>query len=103
MGCGKPDIAKLQSRADDINNHAKAWWAGADHAEAIAQLREVLACSGRGCTTIDSIPDSAKPCSVYDEKCSSPLRWEGKFSYASTATEVFLLEYANSMPERQVG
>lgn len=33
----------------------------------------------------------------------SAVKWEGPFSVGSTATEVFLLEYANGMPCRLVG
>jgi hypothetical protein len=34
---------------------------------------------------------------------SSPITWKGQFPYASSASEAFLLEYANAMPAEKVG
>jgi hypothetical protein len=39
----------------------------------------------------------AKVCTVWSKDCNAPVAWSGQFSFASGASEAFLLEYANNM------
>lgn len=77
------------------------------------QLYGVLSCPGGGaCKPLYQIDDTAGICLTPSDDCESPIKWTGKFGqeesvgrfpYASSATEAFLLEYANGMPKDKVG
>lgn len=62
------------------------------------ELSNVLACFGqKQCSQpLLNLPDAANACGD-PSTCSSPLQWKQRFAYASSASEAFLLEYANNM------
>jgi hypothetical protein len=95
--CGKPQGAKLQTFAADINRN---WlrWATTTYASDFGQLYSLLDCFNKGeCDMpLELVTDNADTC-VDAKQCKSPLAWKGRFSYASSASEAFLLEYANNM------
>lgn len=99
--CGTPGPSEL----DGIVKHIKAKsheWLGLNK-DSFTKLHDVLACKNK-CGN-----KTCEPLSCHEEKVSawisptwtprpsSPIQWEGQFSYASSATEAFLLEYANGM------
>ncbi len=95
--CGKPQGAKLQTFADEIK---KNWlkWATITYASDLGQLYSLLDCFNKSeCSVpLELVTDTAVTC-VDAKQCKSPLTWKGRFSYASSASEAFLLEYANNM------
>ena len=103
--CGTPDVTKLKAIADDINFYYKGWLAV--HAEQANQLWNVLQCrdatrSADKCLPLFEVADHATAWSYSAERCS-PVEWKGQFSYSSSASEAFLLEYANGMAAGEVG
>ena len=44
-----------------------------------------------------TLRDDATKCVVPSKECGAPLLWKQRFAYASSASEAFLLEYANNM------
>jgi hypothetical protein len=54
------------------------------------------------CKPLDKVTDEVTAC-LTPKDCSSPIKWTGRFSYASSATEAFLLEYGNNMQDDRVG
>src|SRR5207245_1234974 len=64
----------------------------------LGQLEAVLACNKAetGCTPLSDVTDVAKPWIDGHER-KEPVEWKGRFSYASSASEAFLLEQANLM------
>lgn len=96
--CGRPQGEKLETFAAEIKRHWKTWAANR-YAPEFAQLYSVLACFKKGeCKTpLDTVTDTVATC-VDAKQCKAPLSWKGRFSYASSASEAFLLEYANNMP-----
>lgn len=81
---------ELQKIADSINARFKKLVA--DHAEQLEALRKTLCRSGTCMAGLD-----------HAEVKDGKLSWGGRFSTGSTASEVFLLEYANGMPCSKVG
>jgi 4-phytase / acid phosphatase len=96
--CGTPDAGKLQTFAAAINQD---WlmWAMTKYDSDFHELYSVLNCSSKNdCSMpLNWVTDSADTCVISSSKCKSPLTWKGRFSYASSASEAFLLEYANNM------
>ena len=111
--CGTPDPKQLQQIVDGIKNHYKQWLSSFKYIpgnNSLNDLYNILACN-----------DSAKDCKQHlrevEERASvwspatatptptpaSPIKWEGQLSYASSATEAFLLEFANGMDPKNVG
>jgi hypothetical protein len=95
--CGKPQGAKLQTFADEIKGNWRMW-ATNTYGSEFGQLYSLLACFNKGeCTMpLELVTDAVGTC-VDAKQCKSPLSWKGRFSYASSASEAFLLEYANNM------
>jgi hypothetical protein len=119
--CGTPDPKELKRIVQEItDNHLK--WLN-EYQDPFGKLDvDVLACnnpcrktSGNNTPAPSPIPNATptpspcEPLHCQEEKVSawgsptptprpsSPIKWDGKFSYASSATEAFLLEYANGM------
>src|SRR6476469_8920033 len=94
--CGKPDSAKLQSYADAINGHKREF--RKKFAAEFQQLSKVLNCTKLlQCKPVMTLRDDATKCVVPSKECGAPLQWKQRFAYASSASEAFLLEYANNM------
>jgi 4-phytase/acid phosphatase len=115
-GCGTPDSVKLNKIASDIEQNQESWIKEPDRQLAVNTLQNTLNCNGEqiqiqtGCPPppvpskciplLQKRPDTAKPGEKPD---SSPIKWNGVFSYASGSSEAFLLEYANNMAQDKVG
>ena len=97
-GCGTPDGAELATFATGINEE---WlmWAMTTYDTPLQQLYSVLDCSNtKECSMpLKWVAGCAETCVAYSGACTAPLGWKGRFSYASSASEAFLLEYANNM------
>jgi 4-phytase/acid phosphatase len=101
--CGTPDEATLAKIVKNINDNWKSWMAQTPNRENFARLDTVLDCpAGGNCAPLSELSDSASVASS-QSRSTSPITWKGRFPYASTATEAFLLEYANGMDKGQVG
>jgi len=95
--------AQLTAAANDINSRLPQLFL--KYAPALQALQNVLNC----CTA----PLCATPCTLQSllpntaasgaGKGAGALSWAGPFNVGSTASEIFLLEYANGMPCRTVG
>jgi hypothetical protein len=97
VGCGTPDKGTLDKLADEIRSGSQKWW-DTTYRTSANPLSKVLDCFiQKDCTPLDSGTDTVDTCTVWSSACSSPIEWKGRFSYASSATEAFLLEYANGM------
>jgi hypothetical protein len=96
--CGTPDAEKLQTFAAQINQE---WlmWVITKYDFSFRELYPLLDCSNKDeCSMpLKWVTDSADTCVISSSKCKTPLTWKGRFSYASSASEAFLLEYANNM------
>ncbi len=107
--CGTPNAVELKAIADDITNSWRSWVLGL-HIE-FDQFYKVLNLSGQTSSQLplNQVKDHATAWSDKEERGSSPIRWSGQesyggrppyagqFPYASSATEAFVLEYANRM------
>ena len=114
--CGTPDKAQLDQIVKDINNNYQQWinsFKSPTRNNAFKDLYDILGC--------DNSPQDCKPpppgkqplsqvknhatLSPLEEaqRPASPIKWEGQWPYASSATEAFLLEFANGMPLEKVG
>lgn len=109
-GCGQPDKAKLTEIANNIQKNQATWMR--ELSPTFSTFQTTLNCNGEaGCTPIlkkwEQSPDKAKagcgPDDCPNDPDANPVKWSGAFSYASGATEAFLLEYANNMPQNKVG
>ena len=101
-GCGTPSPLGLAEIADRINQNWKPTWTD-QYKTQFDQLFRVLGCNtAGGCKfTVDvATPWSPNQKRQSLIKWTDPLGAPGRFSYASSASESFLLEYANNM---QVG
>jgi 4-phytase/acid phosphatase len=95
---GPPDPAKIQQVVDGINSRYDQLQT--KHLKPLQALQEALGCCicpGLPCTLL-SLPHKA---SVGEDGKS--VKWEGAFNIGSTASEIFLLEYAHGMPCGKVG
>lgn len=102
--CGTPVLWKLQVIANEINLYAPRWIASLR--TDVLQLANVLNCRGfpgERCKPFFFLADKATPWSPQHTRGSSPIEWKGRFPYASSASEAFLLEYATGMPKEKVG
>jgi len=99
--CGAPDQARLNKIAQAITANSQSW-IDLRFGRQFAQLYGVLACTDPAkCSPLNSVTNnSAQPCAASTPGCSDPIKWQGQFPYANTASETFLLEYANQI---QVG
>ena len=94
---------ELQAAANDINSRYPQLFA--KYKPALQSLQNVLGCCS------NSICQHAPPCTLLNLPATAApgqgsgraLNWPGPFNVGSTASEVFLLEYANSMPCGIVG
>ncbi len=96
---GPPDPAKLQRIVDDINKGYDQLQA--QYLQPLQALQDTLGCcSASKCPTpscnLLSLPHQAST----DGKS---VTWPGAFNIGSTASEIFLLEYANGMPCDKAG
>ncbi len=93
--CGTPDRDTLQNTANAIN---KQWDQFIDqYRSQLNDLYKVLGCDTPASCKFDH-PEPASICAPVRTDCDSPIRWQkNQISYASSATEAFLLEYANNM------
>jgi 4-phytase/acid phosphatase len=100
--CGKPDSDRLARIAKGIETSRRQWAAG--FRSGFVRLEDVLACRDTSeCKLpLEKVTDTARGCPTAGE-CEAPLDWKGRFSYASSASEAFLLEFANGMPPDEVG
>jgi hypothetical protein len=122
--CGTPRSSELDRIVTKIKANYVDWLRS--HQDAIKKLEYVLDCKNKcdNKTLVQSgspTPIPCEPLHCAEEKISawasptptpgapppsptptprptSPITWNGQFSYASSATEAFLLEYANNMP-----
>jgi 4-phytase / acid phosphatase len=111
-GCGIPDPKALANSVANIEKGRRQ--AAQKLAPNFDQLETVLSCTGPPCLPLKRVVDAVTVCIEGKDlpKCESPIIWHGTFNgkcypgqfpYASSASEAFLLEYANSMPLNQVG
>lgn len=102
-GCGVPSPTPLAQTVANINAGRKA-----DAQKFALSFKELWRVLGSDGAKIDlkSVVDTVQVCT--GGKCESPISWfgtlntaktAGQFPYASSASEAFLLEYANSMDE----
>jgi 4-phytase/acid phosphatase len=99
-GCGKPDDGMLKAIAGSVNGNFPAWIE--KYKSQLGELYKVLGCKDAADCNFNPKPkekytDVAVDCPAYSEKCNAPVKWTGQFSFASGASEAFLLEYANNM------
>jgi 4-phytase/acid phosphatase len=125
-GCGTPDAKTLGQTVTDIKKGAQLW---AQKLEArFKELYGVLECTAPTCVPLEMLVDVIGTCpdvKSFPRTCESPITWKGKlkgtttatatatatptptppgkFPYASSASEAFLLEYANNMAPNLVG
>ena len=103
-GCGTPERYRLDAIARFINIQWADW---AKRDDRFAQLSRVLACPTekctKTCTPLERVQDVATAWAKGEER-KSPIKWKstspdhpGLFPYGSSASEAFLLEYANHM------
>jgi hypothetical protein len=97
--CGTPS----QTELDRITNHIKAGcreWLCLSK-DQFTNLDDVLACQNErvntACEPLGCVGETVSAWASPTPRPSSPIKWDGQFSYASSATEAFLLEYANGM------
>jgi 4-phytase / acid phosphatase len=109
--CGVPDPKKLRGVAGYINDHRLGWVKDPAISREFNNLYAVLSCNpaaqpsddAEKCKSLKAADDSATYWQGKPPRQSSPIQWKEKFSFASTATEAFLLEYADNMPPEKVG
>jgi 4-phytase/acid phosphatase len=96
--CGIPDPACLQTIAKQITANSQTWIDSKFGAQ-FRELYGVLACTDpTKCEPLKNVKDNtANACASPAPGCSDPIKWQGQFPYANTASETFLLEYANKM------
>jgi 4-phytase/acid phosphatase len=96
--CGKVKGNEFQNFADEINAHEKDFHD--KFAPEFQKLSNILKYPTEGptpsCTPVTKLTDNAITC-LDPSTCGSPLQWKERFAYASSASEAFLLEYANKM------
>ena len=94
-GCGKPDVGILSAIKASLDNNWSRWVE--THKPYFDQLYMVLGCKDSAdCNFKPTDKDKAEACSVWTKDCKAPIKWTGQFSYASSASEAFLLEYATT-------
>lgn len=103
--CGIPDPKTLSKIAGEIKTACETGLV--TYKDQLTKLESVLACPNLNCETtapcqrlgcVEKISCSPMPAPTPTPRPASPIKWDGEFSYASTVTETFLLEYANGMP-----
>jgi 4-phytase/acid phosphatase len=100
--CGTPSQDKLNGIMAGIRANCVGWQNS--FKDQLQQLdQDVLACEN-GCGQSPCEPLNCLSCfqspsrsATPTTRPASPIKWSGLFSYASSATEAFLLEYANRM------
>ena len=111
-GCGAPDQNKLEETVTNINKARQE--AAQELAPMFEDLYRVLNCNAAlACLPLKTVFYNVERCTAAKDspkKCDSPITWSetasgkpGPFPYASTASEAFLLEYANNMASNLVG
>ncbi|MEY2508971.1 MAG: 4-phytase / acid phosphatase [Verrucomicrobiota bacterium] len=112
-GCGVPSPTPMAKTIAKIDKERRLL--AQKYALSFKELWKVLNCTGSNCIDLKSVVDRVSACKdtcIPPEKCESPICWfgtfntktcAGQFPYASSASEAFLLEYANSMTVDKVG
>jgi 4-phytase / acid phosphatase len=114
--CGTPDPNQIRRIVGYINNNWQGWIKRSFLSE-FRDLYAVLACNDKECKQpLWQVIDRAAPSPLESPRPSSPIKWagqfpttptpiptDGQFPYANSATEAFLLEYANGMDPNKVG
>jgi 4-phytase/acid phosphatase len=111
-GCGTPNRNILEETVTKINTSRQE--AAQELESRFAELYRVLNCGAAlSCLPLKTVVYSVERCTADKDspgKCESPIIWSetisgkpGPFPYASTASEAFVLEYANNMPLNLVG
>jgi 4-phytase/acid phosphatase len=109
--CGETDTRHLETIATYINDNVSGWireFTSPTRGDRLNDLYSILACDDiKHCQPLSQITDHATawspPGATPTPRPTSPINWAGQFSYASSATEAFLLEYANRMDVEKVG
>lgn len=109
--CGEPDTNHLEAIATYINDNVPGWireFTYPTRGDQLNDLYSVLACDDiKHCQPLSQIKDHATawspPTATPTPRPTSPISWVGQFPYASSATEAFLLKYANGMDVEKVG
>lgn len=111
--CGVPDPTALDEAIKRINRQRED--AETKYASNFDDLYNVLKTGGTPHILLKDIVDKVEVCKSGSDPCKpcdSPITWSGlfkgnpssgQFPYASSASEAFLLEYANTMPPNQIG
>jgi 4-phytase / acid phosphatase len=95
--CGIPDPKRLLAISDRISASSQSWITSRFKKQ-FGELYSVLCPDPTKCDPLKSVNDnSANACDSPGTGCSGPIAWHGQFPYANTASETFLLEYANKM------
>jgi 4-phytase/acid phosphatase len=109
--CGEPDTKRLETIATYINDNAPGWireFTSPTRGDQLNDLYSILACNDiKHCQPLSQITDHATawspPTATPTPRPPLPINWAGQFPYASSATEAFLLEYANGLDIEKVG
>ena len=109
--CGEPDTKHLEAIATYINDNVPGWireFTYPTRGDQLNDLYSILACDDiKHCQPLTQIKDHAiawsPPAATPTPRPTSPINWVGQFPYASSATEAFLLKYANGMEIEKVG
>jgi 4-phytase/acid phosphatase len=90
---------QIQPIADDINGRYSDLLK--QYRKPIDDLKATL-CPAQNCLPLDC-PSRPKAQCAYYSPDDKKLHWDGPFNVGSTASEIFLLEYASALPCAQVG
>jgi 4-phytase/acid phosphatase len=109
--CGEPDTKHLEAIATYINDNVPGWireFTYPTRNDQLNDLYSILACDKiKRCKPLSQITDHATawspPTATPTPRPTSPIKWAGQFPYASSATEAFLLQFANGMDIEKVG
>lgn len=107
--CGTPEPTELQRIVEHIKAKCPEWLDS--FKDQLNNLDDLLACKNecgrKPCEPLSCVncfkSPAPTPTPTPTTRPSSPIKWDGRFSYASSATEAFLLEYANGMPTDKIG
>ncbi|HEU0275241.1 MAG TPA: histidine-type phosphatase, partial [Candidatus Udaeobacter sp.] len=105
--CGEPDTKHLEAIAAYINANISGWileFTYPTRGDQLNDLYSILGCDDvKHCKPLRELADHAEAWSSPAPRPTSPIIWTGQFPYASSATEAFLLKYANGMEIEKVG
>jgi len=98
--CGVPAAGELTRIAQALDRDDASLVA--KYQPELGEIESTLACvapppQGATCSPLSGVADVATAWQPGQDRKSSPIDWKGRFSYASSASEAFVLEYANNM------